>query len=179
MSHAIEFAQWVPWSREQVFVFFADPRNLPRIMPSSQDTRIEHLSLRSPPPPLNSVRPLQPLAGVGSEIVTSFRVAPPLPSRHRWVARITEFEWNDHFADVQVEGPFARWLHRHEFAAEVRNGISGTVVRDRIEYAIDLGIFGRVAQVVFVDRQMKSTFAHRQRVVEGLLRATAFDHTGG
>jgi ligand-binding SRPBCC domain-containing protein len=180
MSYCVEFAHWVPCSHEQVFLFFADPYNLPRIMPSSHATRIERLALQPPPPPprSNSVLPLGPLAGVGSEIATSFRIAPPLPFRRLWVARITEFEWNDHFADVQVEGPFARWLHRHELAEEVRNGISGTMVRDRVEYEIGFGVLGPLAQTIFVDRQMKSTFAHRQRVLEGLLQATAFDHPG-
>ncbi len=180
MADRLEFVQWVPFPLEQVFLFFADPHNLPRIMPPSQATRIEHLSLVPPPPPpsSNSVRPLRPLAGVGSEIVTSFRIAPPLPFRRRWIARITEFEWNHHFADEQVQGPFARWHHRHELTAEARNGINGTVVRDRVEYEIGFGILGRVAQSLFVDSQMKRTFAHRQRVVEGLLRETELDRSG-
>jgi ligand-binding SRPBCC domain-containing protein len=112
----------------------------------------------------------QPLAGVGSEIVTSFRLVPPLPFRGRWIARITEFEWNHYFADIQLQGPFKSWLHRHELAQETRNGIDGTVVRDRIEHEIGFGSLGAIAQKVFVDRQMKATFAHRQRILEGLLR---------
>ena len=112
---------------------------------------------------------------MGSEIETSFRIAPPLPFRRRWIARITEFEWNDHFADIQVEGPFAQWLHRHELAVEVRNGISGTVVRDRVDYEIGYGVLGAIAQHLFVERQMRATFAHRQSVLEGLLRESRFE----
>ena len=177
MSYRLEFVQWVPDPLEQVFLFFADPRNLPRIMPAATGTRIEQLTLVAPPPApaSSSHQAADHLAGVGSEIVTSFRVAPSLPLRRRWVARITEFEWNHHFADVQVEGPFRSWLHRHELFAEGKDGIAGTRVCDRIEYQIGYGVFGRIAQRLFVDRRMRATFAHRQSVLEGLLRETRFD----
>jgi ligand-binding SRPBCC domain-containing protein len=175
MSYRLEFVQWVPFAIEQVFFFFADPRNLPRIMPPSTGTRIEQLTLVAPAPASRSHKAADHLAGVGSEIVTSFRVVPSLPLRRRWVARITEFEWNHHFADVQAEGPFRSWLHRHELSAEVKDGIAGTRVCDRIEYQIGYGIFGRIAQRLFVDRQMRATFAHRQSVLAGLLRETWFD----
>ncbi len=179
MSCRLEFAQWVAFPPGQVFLFFADPNNLPRIMPACTGTRIERLSLVSPTCPSlsDSCSRHGPLAGVGSAIVTSFRVMPPLPFRSLWIARITEFEWNDHFCDVQVRGPFAKWLHRHELAAETRNGISGTLVRDRIEYEIAFGALGKAVQRLIVDRQLKKTFAHRQSVLEGLLRATDFDHS--
>jgi ligand-binding SRPBCC domain-containing protein len=171
MPYRSEFAAWVPFPLEQVFQFFASPENLPRIMPPSAETRIERVYLMPPPPApaSHSFRPLRTLAGVGSEVVTSFRLAPPLAFRGRWIARITEFEWDHHFADIQAQGPFASWLHRHEFAPEVRNNVNGTLVRDRIEYEIGFGILGRIAQSVFVERQMNATFAYRQKVLERLL----------
>jgi ligand-binding SRPBCC domain-containing protein len=175
MAYRSEFVEWVPFPLEHVFLFFANPENLPRIMPPATDTRIEGLNLVFPPslPGSTSV----PLAGVGSEIVTSFRFAPPLPIRGRWIARITEFEWNHHFAEIQVQGPFKTWIHRHELTLETRNRVNGTVVRDRIEYEIGFGILGGIAQTLFVDRQMRSTFTHRQRVLEERLRHTEFEGT--
>ena len=125
---------------ERVFEFFANPRNLPRIMPLATDTRIEQLKLVAPSPsPLGSQTRNTDLAGVGSEIFTSFLVLPPLPFRTSWVAAITEFAWNHHIADIQKEGPFRRWRHRHEFASHTRHGIQGTVVRDVIEYEAGFG----------------------------------------
>jgi len=35
-----------------------------------------------------------------------------------WVARHTEFEQDTLFVDEQVSGPFALWIHRHEFQDE-------------------------------------------------------------
>ena len=174
VAYQLEFVQWVPFPLEDVFLFFSDPHNLPRIMPSATGTRIEQLSLVPPPPApgLNSLRKPETVAGAGSEIVTSFWIAAPLPFRQQWIARITEFEWNHHFCDVQVKGPFASWRHRYELGIEVRNEGSGTVVRDQVEYEIGYSVLGRAAQKLFVEPQMRSTFAHRQKVLEGLLRAS-------
>src|ERR1700747_820028 len=108
-------------------------------MPPATRTELVHLNLVSPPGvPGESatVTPREPLAGARSEIVTSFRILPFVPFRAKWVAQITEFEWNHHFADVQKQGPFKRFQHRHEFALETRHGVDGTVVRDVIEYEI-------------------------------------------
>ena len=71
--------------------------------------------------------------------MTSFRVVPFLGVRATWIARITEFEWNHHFADIQVKGPFRVWRHRHELQAETREGVAGTVVRDTIECQLGFG----------------------------------------
>lgn len=163
------FEQWVPYPLERVFLFFANPANLPRIMPPATDTRLDRLTLLPPPSPPGSSLPGTSLAGVGSLIVTSFRVLPPLPFRARWIARITEFEWNHHFADTQDRGPFRRFQHRHEFSAEQREGLAGTIVRDRIEYDIGFGLAGQIAQRLFVGPQMARAFRHRQHALEALL----------
>jgi len=142
MIHYAQFEQWVPFPPEEVFQFFANPQNLPRIMPPATDTRIDALTLV---PPQSSVREIDAtqLAGVGSQIVTSFRLIPALRFRASWIARITEFEWNRHFADIQEKGPFNSFHHRHAFAEEKREEITGTRLRDRIEYEIVLRRGGR------------------------------------
>ena len=94
---------------------------------------------------------------------------PFLPLRAQWIARITEFEWNHHFADVQQKGPFKRWHHRHEFVAQSRNGVEGTLVRDVIEYEVGLDPLGALANLLFIDRQMRETFARRQTILPQLL----------
>lgn len=101
--------------------------------------------------------------------MTSFRVLPLLPIRARWIARITEFEWNHYFADVQEKGPFKTWHHRHEFVPELRNGVPRTLVRDIIEYEIGFGPLGAIANAVFIHRQMESTFTQRQQALPKLL----------
>lgn len=168
MTYTAEFEQWVPFSLDQVFLFFANPENLPRIMPPATDTRIDALALVSPRTPFREIDTSH-LAGVGSKIVTSFRAMPPLPFRALWIARITEFEWNHHFADVQEKGPFKSFHHRHEFATQENDDVRGTIVRDRLSCDIGFGPAGRVAQYLFVERQLASAFFHRQKALLTLL----------
>lgn len=170
MVDHIEFEQWVPFPIERVFLFFADPHNLPRIMPPETRTALDEMKLVPAPnaPVAGSGRDAQ--AGVGSEIVTSFRVLPFLPFRARWIALITEFEWNHHFADVQKKGPFKTFHHRHQLIAETRNGLNGTRVRDVIDYEVGFGWPGRLLQKTFIRRQLQRTFAYRQQALEKLLR---------
>ena len=168
MIHHVQFEDWAPFPIKRVFLFFANPENLPRLMPPRDETRIDQLQLVAPPSPPNPL-PDGPLAGVGSEIYTSFRVIAGLPFRAKWIARITEFEWNHHFADIQAKGPFNSWYHRHEFISEPRNGVSGTLVRDQIDYSIGFGPFGAAANSLFIARQLRRTFKHRQKAISGLL----------
>ena len=170
MTHQLQFEDWVPFPVPRVFEFFSNPENLPRIMPASTQTRIDDLRLVAHAPSQESVT-YPHAAGVGTVIVTSFRLFPFLPLRAQWVARITEFEWNHYFADMQQNGPFKQWHHRHEFQPETRNGISGTVVRDAIEYEIGFGPLGALADALFVARQMRRTFAQRQQILPKLLSA--------
>jgi ligand-binding SRPBCC domain-containing protein len=160
----LEFEQWVPFPLDQVFAFFSNPENLPRIMPAGMATRLETLNRISPP---NVVS--EKAAGVGSTIVTSFRVVPFLPVRAQWVSRITEFEDNSYFADVQDKGPFKNWQHRHEFRSEVRTAVTGTLCRDIIDYDPGFGPLGAIGDALFIRRQMTGTFAQRQKRRPGLL----------
>ena len=91
-----------------------------------------------------------------------FACLPFLPIRAQWIARITEFEWDHHFADVQDKGPFKCWHHRHEFVSETRGSIEGTIVRDVIDYEVGFGFLGNIANAIFVRRQMEQTFSKRQ-----------------
>jgi ligand-binding SRPBCC domain-containing protein len=59
----------------------------------------------------------------------------------RWVAVHTAYERNRLFVDEQVEGPFARWIHRHEF----ENTAGGTRLTDRVDYRLRGGaVFQRL-----------------------------------
>ena len=169
MSHAAQFDQWVPFPVEQVFLFFANPENLPRLMPPGIGARLERLTLVPPPDPPGAATLGATLAGVGSLIVTSFRVLPPLPFRAQWFARITEFEWNDHFADVQERGPFKTFHHRHEFSAHEKDGVHGAIVRDCLAYDIGFGTAGSLVQHLFIQHQLASAFHQRQLALPALL----------
>ncbi len=140
-------------------------------MPEASGTQLIQLDRIAPDPPSSFAN--DKAAGVGSILVTSFHPIAGLPFRTEWIAQITEFEWNQHFADVQKKGPFKSWHHRHEFAASVREGSEGTLIRDVIEYEIGFGFVGTWANRVFVRRQMENTFKERQRKLGGLLASSS------
>src|SRR5579863_339741 len=163
-----QFEHWVPFPVDKVFAFFSNPENLSRIMPPASATRLTGIERRPAPPcPTGSLG--SSAAGVGTRIVTSFRPVPWLPLRATWVSRIVEFEWNHHFADIQEKGPFRSWRHRHRFAAESRDGIAGTTVRDEIEYDAGFGFLGTIPDALFIRRGIAATVAARQRALPQLL----------
>ena len=172
MRHTFEAEQWLPYPVEIVFAFFANPQNLPRLMPAWQKARIEE-AMYSPPPPLpqNRIRTLA--AGAGSRMTISFRPFPYSPFRIPWEAEISEFVWNDHFCDIQLRGPFAYWRHCHRLRAETRDGKQGTLLRDELEYEMHLGALGELAHFIAVRKQIQNIFAFRHQRTEKLLSHTA------
>jgi ligand-binding SRPBCC domain-containing protein len=170
MPCQLQFADWVASPPSKVFAFFANPENLPRMMPPETSTKVDGFQL-VPPAPLPDQDPisLHHEAGRGSIIDTSFRPVRFLSWRRKWTAAITEFEWNRYFADVQQKGPFKRWHHRHEFMPDARNGFNGTLVRDMIEYEVGYGPFGALANSLFIERRIRYVFAYRQKILSKLL----------
>jgi len=173
MSYSFRTEQWIPVPRERVFRFFANPGNLPRLMPAWM--RVELLQVKVVPPEgmepvASTVSEVPPFAGMGSELVASYRGVPVLPFRITAVALITEFAVNEYFSDIQKEGPFRSWHHRHQFAAESRNGVEGTHMQDIVEYEIGFGLLGMMVQKWLVGPQIRRTFLYRQKALEKLLR---------
>lgn len=170
--HRFTAQQWVPWPTEIVFAFFAMPENLPRIQPRWQKARIEEARFNAPPPrPKSAIGLKSFVAGPGTRLSVSFRPFPLSPIRMPMHSRISEFEWNSYFCDEQEEGAFAYWRHCHRFAEQQQNGVSGTQITDQIEYALPLGVAGQLANWLFVQRQMRSTFNYRhQATLEWLER---------
>lgn len=166
MRHRFQTEQWVPYPRKRVFAFFADPANLPPLMPRWQQARVESAKYVSPPgaPSTGDV-----VAGQGSMMTISFRGVPFIPLRLSWDAYIAEFRWDEYFCDEQRRGPFKYFRHCHRLRDEVREGVNGTVVSDAVEYELPLGILGDFANGLAVRRQIRSLFAHRQRMLPKLL----------
>jgi ligand-binding SRPBCC domain-containing protein len=176
MTQHFETRQWVPFPVELVFAFFANPANLPHLMPPQQKTRVEDARIQ--PPPVRPVaqdparRFLSVAAGVGTEVLISFVPTAWVPKRLSWMARITEFVWNSHFCDEQVRGPFTEFRHRHGIQAEMRDGVEGTLVADEIEYALPYGVLGQMGGLL-LRRALKRAFAHRQKRLPEILAVAA------
>lgn len=168
--------QWVPYPVELVFAFFANPYNLPLLMPKALRIRIEEAALMPPPPRPIAADPALRLnsiaAGVGSRFIVSACLVPlPLINfRLPWEAEIVEFEWNHHFTDIQQRGPFKYWRHTHSVQEEIRTSEDGTPVRgsivaDHVEFTSPLAF----ATSAFIRWQMAGSFRARQKKLDLIL----------
>jgi ligand-binding SRPBCC domain-containing protein len=162
--------QWLSHPAIRVFDFFANPANLPLLMPAWQRPRVERTSILPPPHrPGESGSATTAAAGVGTRFTFSFRPCPLSPVRIRWESEITEFSWNHHFCDLQVRGPFAYWKHCHYIRPLSWHGVNATLIADEIEYELPFSFLGALAHRLFVRRQIERTFAYRQSRLNNIL----------
>lgn len=177
MRHKFQAEQWIPHPIDVVFSFFANPENLPLLMPEWQRARIDEAAIAPPPARPASASSDALAAGAGTRMTLSFRPFPHSPLRVSWEAEISEFEWNHHFCDIQLRGPFSYWRHCHRLQSTIRTDDSGTpavgtLLLDSIEYELPLGAIGDLADDVFIARQMAATFEYRQQRTLELLPLT-------
>lgn len=165
-THTFRSQQWLALPTELVFAFFANPANLPLLMPSWQQARVEEASIVAPSAPPHPIS--TPVAGAGTRLTLSFRPFPFSPVRLQWQAEIDSFVWNSHFSDRQLRGPFAYWHHTHAITAEARNGRAGTLLEDEVQYQLPFGGIGGRAQPL-IAWQIGKTFDYRHRRTRELL----------
>ncbi len=138
-TYRLEATCEVPASAETVFAFLSAPENLGLLTPADMDLRIEA--------PAGPVR-------VGTTIRYHLRVG---PLRLGWKAAIRVWEPGRRFADEQVSGPYRTWLHEHR----VHPRAGGSLMADRVWYALPLGPLGRLVHRLFVARALRRLFAYR------------------
>jgi ligand-binding SRPBCC domain-containing protein len=135
---------WLPRGRDEIFQFFADPRNLDRLTPSWLQFRI--------------LSPTGIAMSKGTLLDYRLRIhGVPI----RWQSEISSWNPPDRFVDRQTKGPYSLWLHEHTFAAH--NG--GTLVGDNVEYAVP---GGAIVQKLLVAPDIARIFSYRHRVLQEL-----------
>ena len=80
----------------------------------------------------------------------------------RWVALHTAYEKDRLFVDEQIHGPFAKWVHRHEFETDGPK----TRLTDRIVYELPGGSLVNTVFGWTVRLGLRNMFAHRHRVTK-------------
>lgn len=102
----------------------------------------------------------------------------PLPLR--WVSEVRPLQEERGFRDIQVRGPFRRWVHDHRFmdpgpgedhAGETDDGRCAVV--DRISYDLPFGRIGRMLGEGSVQDHLERSFAYRHRTLDFDLAAHA------
>ncbi len=140
----LERSQRIPVGVDEVFGFYANALNLEAITPPWL-----HFRVLTP-------GPIQMRAGTLLEYRLRLHGIPV-----RWVTRIEQWQPGRCFVDVQLRGPYRLWHHTHRFEADG----GGTIVSDRVRYALPLGPLGELARRAFVARDLERIFAFRQQAV--------------
>jgi ligand-binding SRPBCC domain-containing protein len=143
--------QLVPRPRAEVFAFFADAHNLERITPPALRFRILTPS---------------PIA-LGAGALIDYRLS-LFGVPFRWRTRIEAWDPGRRFVDQQLSGPYRRWRHTHAF----EDAPGGTLMHDRVEYALPFGVVGALAAGWLVRRQVEAIFDHRRVAIERLFPAS-------
>ena len=151
MEHLLTREQILPGDPDEVFRFFADAFNLEAITPPWLRFRVL------------TPGPVHMAPGALIQYRLELHRIPI-----RWLTRIETWVAGERFVDVQVRGPYRLWHHTHTF--EAHDG--GTLVRDRVRYALPLGPLGEVAHGLLVRRDLERIFDFRQESVARIL-ATA------
>jgi uncharacterized protein len=111
-------------------------------------------------PPWAPVQVVERVGSIREGDRTVLTVGPRLV-RRRWVAEHRDYEPSRQFRDVQVEGPFERWVHTHRFEPA---GESGCRVEDQIAFALPLAPVSRAAAPLAM-RELRRTFEYRHRTL--------------
>lgn len=150
MSHAyrLDRSQFIPRSRDEVFAFFSDARNLERITPATLRFRI--------------LTPGPIVMREGTLIEYELRLyGVPL----RWKTRIASFEPGVAFTDVQLSGPYRRWHHRHAFF----DSEGGMTMTDTVDYELPVGPLGELVHALFVKRSLAHIFDFRAQAIAAVM----------
>lgn len=139
--------QLIPVSRQEAWKFFSAPENLSKITPSEMGFCIQYISGGNK-------------TYAGQIIAYRIKILPGLSVN--WVTEISHVIDQHYFVDEQRMGPYAFWHHQHHFN-EIEGG---TEITDEVNYAIPLGVLGRLVHWLFVGRKVKAIFNYRFAAVE-------------
>lgn len=154
-TYTLEREQLLPRERDEVFPFFADAWNLERITPDSIHFQIL------------TEGPIEMRPGATIDYRIRIRGVPV-----RWRTEITVWEPPYRFVDMQLWGPYRKWVHEHTF--ERVDG--ATRCFDRVEYAVPGGpLLEGIVHRLFVQRDVEAIFDHRHRVLAELFPAVRTD----
>ena len=101
------------------------------------------------------------VAEVYNGMLIECKVRPVMNYPMRWITLIKEVEPMKYFTDTQLEGPYTLWEHRHTFVETA----AGTLMNDRVKYALPLGVLGQLAHSLFVKKQLQGIFSYREKVI--------------
>ena len=143
MLHTLQTKQFIKSDMETVWQFISSPKNLSVITPPGMGFDIIS----------NKDEADKMYAGQ----IIEYYVKPLLGIKMYWATEITHVQYLEYFVDEQRVGPYKIWHHQH-FIKAVDGGVEMT---DIVHYKAPFGIFGRLANFLFIKRQLKTIFDYR------------------
>ncbi len=139
--------QDIPAPVEEIWDFISSPKNLREITPDYLGFDIVSKNLPEKMyPGMIIIYKVRPLPGIA---VT-------------WVTEITQIVDRKFFVDEQRIGPYAMWHHQHI----IEPSENGVVMTDIVSYKPPLGFLGRLANMIFIRRQLEKIFSYRESVLK-------------
>ena len=146
----IEKTSVIDAPRERVFAFYNDPDNLAKITPPG--ISVELLS-----------RPDRP--GAGESVKIRIKRG---PFSTTWEAFFSIYDPPLRFVDEQRGGPFRQFRHEHRFE-EASSGTTRMI--DSIDYEPPFGVLGRIANALFIERELRTMLDYRHEKTRELLES--------
>lgn len=143
--------QILPISQQEAWEFFSSPYNLAKITPAYMRFNI----LNNPPRDT-----------IYKGLIIEYTVRPVLQIPLYWKTEISDVIPGEQFTDTQLKGPYRQWIHTHRFIA----CDEGVRMEDHVSYELPFGILGKLAQMVFVKRQVESIFDYREQILNALFK---------
>jgi ligand-binding SRPBCC domain-containing protein len=151
MLHQITREQVVPTQLDEVWEYFAMPKNLNEMTPPDMHFEIIHGAEGS--------------MFQGQLIAYRVQIMPLIKSH--WLTEIAHVKDKAYFVDEQRIGPYRFWYHEHRFEAFE----GGTRIIDRVTYELPFGPLGDLVHAIWVGPRLKSIFDYRREKVTALFGA--------
>ena len=138
------FEQWVPKTKEEVFPFFAEAKNLEKITPSFLKFKV------------TGMKPDK----IEKDAIINYQLklqGIPL----KWKTRIVDWSPPNFFSDNQESGPYSKWFHQHHF----KSFGGGTLMTDIVNFKIPLGLIGYGVSQWKVISDIDKIFQYRRETI--------------
>lgn len=132
---------WIPVPIETAFAFFSKAENLDRITPGWLHFEIV------------TTLPIEMGAGTLLDYRLKLHGIPV-----KWRTEIVEWNPPSHFVDLQLRGPYQKWVHTHNFFERD----NGTVVEDIVNYAVPGFFLESLINKYLIEPDLNRIFEYRR-----------------
>jgi ligand-binding SRPBCC domain-containing protein len=145
--YSVRTVQSFPVTSEMLWDYISSPRNLKEITPAYMRFDIISKNLNQK---------------IFPGMIIEYQVSPIMGIRMNWVTEITQSKEREFFIDEQRFGPYKFWHHTHKIVPTE----GGVIMEDTVHYLPPMGIIGRMANSLFIKKQLKQIFDHRRIVLQ-------------